>query len=114
MEIRKKREAPEKDGAKRLIKEMTRHGWDVHRLNVSAGEYSTVGFPDYYATHKLHGSRWIETKTHTGKLLVSQIERFSRFAAHNIGVWVLTDELDYEKLFQPSNWGKFSWGKHFG
>ena len=111
MFIKKKREAPEKDGAKRLIKEMMLHCWKVHRLNVSAGTYSTPGFPDYYATHKIHGAKWIETKVPNGTLSSSQVERFKSFAEHNIGVWILFDEKDYPKLFDPPNWGKFLFGR---
>jgi hypothetical protein len=107
--FKSKRGKPEKEGALRLIHEMERHNWTVHRLNVSAGTYSTPGFPDYYATHKFHGTRWIETKTERGTLSTSQIERFTKFAKDGVGVWVLSDEQDYEKLFLEANWGKFLW-----
>lgn len=109
MIIKKKREAPENDGKARLIAEMKRHLWKVHKLNVSAGIYSTPGFPDLYATHKVHGQRWIETKVEDGYVRRTQIDKFLEFAAHDIGVWVLFDERDYPKLFEPCNWGKFLW-----
>ena len=100
---------PEKEGALRLRKEMERHGWHVHRLNVSTGNYSTPGFPDFYCTHLRFGVRWIETKIEGGRLESSQVERFKQFAEHNIGVWILTDERDYQKLFEQPNWWQLCW-----
>lgn len=104
MDFKKPKGKPEKEICKKIIDLMEKDGWFVHRLNVSAGVYSTTGFPDYYCTHLRHGQRWIEIKTPTGGLEISQIERFKRFGQHGIGVWILTREGDYTKLFEPPNW----------
>lgn len=105
----KKKETPEKDGAKRLIQVAKKHGWKCHRLNISAGNYSTPGFPDYYFTHVKYGARWVEFKVPSGRLESSQVEKFKEFAEHGIGVWILYDEKDYDKLLKESNWWQYTW-----
>ena len=109
MEFKHPKGKPEKEGAQRCVKEMRKHGWKCHRLNVSAGEFSTTGFPDYYCTHLKFGSRWIEFKQPNGRLEPSQVERFRDFAEHGIGVWVMHDENDYQLLFEKPNWWKWTW-----
>lgn len=51
MHFKQPRAKPEKEGAIRLIDFMRAQGWYCRRLNVSAGTFSTVGFPDYFCTY---------------------------------------------------------------
>lgn len=124
----------EKEGTKRCIRLMEQDGWQCHRLNVSAGQFSTPGFPDYYCTilrsklfillekwnpiYKNDGERqhynvltqnfrWVEFKRPDGGVEYSQIKRFNNFAKHDIGTWILHTEEDYKKLFKPPNWWQF-------
>ena len=78
---------------------MRNEGWKCRRLNVSAGIYSTPGFPDYFCTHYKHGQRWIETKAPGGKLRKEQEEFASYCEMANIGVCVFNDEKDYTLIF---------------
>ena len=128
MEIKKRKEK-EKEGAKRCIDLMRQDGWKCHRLNVSAGEFSTTGYPDYYCTIECHNllrklrefninwvdsecnklllnnTRWIEFKrSRSSSLEMSQIQRFRQFAEHNVGVWILRDENDYSLIYKEPNW----------
>jgi hypothetical protein len=109
MQFRQPRAKPEKEAATKLIKLMRKEGWYVKRLNVSAGQYSTPGFPDYYCLHKVHGQRWVETKSHdSGKLEASQLDTFAEWSKYGMGVWVLTGESDYKLLFEKPNWWKYA------
>lgn len=47
--------------------------------------------------------RWIECKVPEGKLSPGQSELFGHWMANGVGVWVMHDEKDYSKLFQPPN-----------
>lgn len=80
-------------------------GWYVKFTHGSAYQ---SGFPDIYATHKLHGARWIEVKLpgmKRSKFTPAQLKEFPKFQANGASIWVLTAATDYEysKLFQPSN-----------
>ena len=131
---KKEKKEKERDGKRRFIEVAKKEGWQVHTLNVSAGEFSTTGFPDAFMAispsrlcsllyrykdviSKItlpfeinivrENYRWIEFKTKTGLLEASQVERFRKFAECNIGVWVVFDETDYLDIFRPPNWWKF-------
>lgn len=107
MWFRQPRKKPEKTGAQRLINLMRSEGWKCRRLNVSAGIYSTPGFPDYFCTHYKYGQRWIETKALGMKLRQEQAEFARDCEVANIGVWVCHDEKDYQLLFEKPNWWRF-------
>lgn len=83
------------------------HEWFVKELH---GNVYQNGFPDLFAAHAKSGTRWIEVKLPTGsRLEQSQRDTFGEFTKRNIGVWILTDDSDWEfnKLFGPSNWTSF-------
>ena len=68
------------------------------------------GFPDLYAYNRRYGARWIEVKNPIAySFTPAQIDTFPDFAAHGIGVWILTaaNEFEYKKLFGPPNWHTF-------
>ena len=71
------------------------------------GNMYQSGFPDLFACHKRYGSRWIEVKNPLKyKFTPAQLQDFPMFAAHGVGVYVLTaaTQLEYDKLFLPANW----------
>lgn len=78
-------------------------GWFVK--NTHGNQYQS-GFPDLYACARAYGTRWIEVKTDSGRLEMTQVRDFHRFAAEGVGVWILTaaTEEEYKKLFGPPNW----------
>ena len=83
---------------------MRARDWYIGKIG---GGKFTVGWPDYYAFHRQHGHRWIETKTPGAKLRASQIERFRQLTNAGDSVYVLTDEKDYHKLFETPNWEQY-------
>lgn len=121
---------PENEIRDHICKTAQYEGWKIHKLNVSAGRYSTVGFPDVYMTIPvrrlfillnriypnyitlpdyerglvLQNHRWVEFKTPNGRLEQSQIDRFTEFAACDIGVWIISGWDQYEKIYHPPNW----------
>ena len=87
-----------------IIKKLTLLGWYV---NPTHGNMYQQGFPDLYACHRSYGTRWIEVKNPKSyKFTAAQIYSFTRMAAEEVGIFVLTSDSDeeYQKLFQPSNW----------
>jgi hypothetical protein len=60
--------------------------------------------PDLYAGHKSHGDRWIDIKNPTAyDYTMRQIQKWPVWEAHGIGIWIITGNEDYEKLFEPPN-----------
>ena len=107
MNFKEPRGKPEKRASEALVDLMQSHGWVIKRLNVSAGNYSTPGWPDYFAAHHKHGPRWIEMKIKGGSLEESQIKFCTDFAAVKVGVWILTGPNDYKLLFEEPNWWQY-------
>lgn len=109
MLFEKPRGKPEKEGAQRAIVALRADGWFVKRLNVSAGQYSTPGFPDYYAVHKFRKLwRWIEFKIRGGSLELSQVELWTKWIEAGVHVYVISDEKDIPLLYKPEgNWWQF-------
>lgn len=96
------RNGPEAEGASGLVKVMRRHGWSIWKLG---GSKYSAGWPDYYAFHKVHGHRWVETKSNSGRLTPSQLERFSEMAAAGDKIIVARNEKDYEMILRNTdNW----------
>ena len=104
MNHRKPRGQPESKAANRLVQYMKARYWGIWKLG---GGKFTVGWPDFYAFHRTHGHRWVETKTHEGRLRSSQIDKFRQLTDAGDSVYVLTDEKDYYKLFNNANWMMF-------
>ncbi len=104
MRFKEPRSQPEKAGATRLRRLMEQNGWKLYKVH---GSTFMKDWPDYYAIHKMHGQRWIETKSDVGNLSIGQIKRFEEWTSNNVSVWVLRDEQDYTMLFGPANWHKY-------
>jgi hypothetical protein len=77
-------------------------GWFVKNTNGNIWQY---GFPDQLATHKRYGQRWIEYKNPRGyQFTGAQMDLFPQFQAHGVGIWILTDPDQTDRLFKPPNW----------
>lgn len=66
------------------------------------------GFPDLFATHPIHGMRWIEVKLPGmigSKFTNAQKKFFPIFSKFGTGIWILTSdsELELNKLFSSPN-----------
>ena len=76
------------------------------------GNMYQCGFPDIFAGHRKYGQRWIEVKR-AGKgnysFTPAQLEWFPVLTGARVGIWILTNDTDYEieKLFKPPNWSDF-------
>ena len=102
---------PSKKGPEAIIQEqlivfLEKRGWVVKPTH---GSMFQSGFPDLYATHKLHGGRWIEVKLPEmkgSKFTKAQEQTFPAFSQNGTPIWILTaaTESEYKKLFQPENW----------
>src|SRR5689334_4304765 len=95
---------PEKIRQIKIMAKLRVRGW---YCKATHGNEFQSGFPDIFACHIRYGSRWIEIKNPTGsKLEDSQKEVFEEFGKKKIGVWILTDDTDWElnKLMGPDNW----------
>lgn len=87
-----------------MTAKLRNQGWLVKWTH---GNEHQAGFPDTFAAHIRHGTRWIEFKLPKGsKLEQSQVETFTKLGEKRIGVWILTRDTEAErkKLFQPYNW----------
>ena len=84
---------------------MIADGWFLKKLH---GGYYQSGLPDYVAWHPKHGQRWIETKAPGGKVSRVQFEMFKIMEKYGQHVYVLEDEKDYHRLFEPEgNWFEY-------
>lgn len=106
MEPMKQPKKYERDIQKEIINFLKLRDWDV---SVTHGTSLMVGFPDLYVVHASFGARWVEVKRPGGKLTNSQRIKFTRWAACNIGVWVMeaANEFNYQLLFGPRNWSTY-------
>lgn len=80
--------------------------WMVESTHGNIYQY---GFPDLFTAHLKYGIRWIEVKNPDGwRLTPAQVEKFPMFAAHGVGIWIVTDALQVpEILFKPPNFWQF-------
>jgi len=93
----------EKDHYRELREFMVNRGWMVRKITVMHD--SMTGWPDAFAAHPVHGSRFIETKRPVhGKLTEDQMKVFPDFQVHGVGIWILETVNDYPLLFKPANW----------
>ena len=61
----------------------------------------------YVSAHARYGQRWIEVKCPVHyRFTPAQLEWFPKFAAANVGIWILTSAEPHElnKLMGPANW----------
>lgn len=76
--------------------------WHVERM---IGNMMQFGIPDLYVAHKKYGDRWIDLKNPTNyDFTIRQIQKWPVWEAHGIGIWIITGNEDYHKLFKPPNW----------
>ena len=89
-----------------IMKMMTWKGWFTKNTH---GSLYSSGWPDFFASHRTYGHRWIEVKMpdRSGDPFTKmQHETFPELCSHGSGVWVLVaaTEEEYAKLFQKFNW----------
>lgn len=104
-----KRERPEAEIQKAVVKMLRMEGWYVMTTH---GSLYQAGFPDVYATHYLYGVRWIEIKLPDMKgsrFTAAQLEHFPKLRANGTRIWILTaaTEYEYKKLFKDDNIGYY-------
>jgi hypothetical protein len=97
---------PEKIIQIKIEKMLERKGWFVKRTH---GGMFQSGFPDDFASHPVHGHRWVEVKLPDlkgSRFTKAQLVEFPKFEAHGSGVWILVaaTEAEYELLFRKPNW----------
>ena len=85
---------------------MEARGWYIIKLH--GGKYQS-GLPDLFAMHPEYGTRWIETKTPSGKLRASQVKKFYLMSRAKVKIFVLEDETHYRRLFEENdNWTDYT------
>jgi len=92
-----------------IKKELIRLGWHVEVLSCNAYQ---VGIPDLYAFKVIYEDgnpveyhRWIDVKRPKGSTLTKhQCQKWSKWDAKGLGVWILTAEGQEHLLFEPCNW----------
>lgn len=88
-----------------LVRAMKQRGWLVKKVTGSA---YMEGWPDYFAAHKDHGTRWFEAKRpKDGKLSRVQVVVFGQFQRAGVDIYILETERDYQLLFGKANWWKY-------
>jgi len=106
MDSYKKRDNPEHRIQKAIIAYLKARDWDVM---VTHGNMYQQGFPDLYAIHYIHGTKWIEVKNPL-KFSFTPAQRrfFPLITGAGTGIWILTGATDeeYDKLFkyELGNW----------
>ena len=98
---------PEKKIQNEIIEFLTLRQWFVMTTHGNIFQY---GFPDLYATHYKHGTRWIEIKNPKAfSFTPAQMEFFPKLLANGTRIWILTEatEQEYKKLFLPCNCFEF-------
>lgn len=94
----------QRDQRNALLNYLRAKGWAVWKLG--AGKYVS-GWPDYYAFHKTHGSRWIETKDENEVLTPAQVKRFVQMDKAGVKIFVLETWHHYNRLFSAPNWRRY-------
>jgi hypothetical protein len=106
MIFKKPRGTPEKDIKNACRKIGKANGWIPKPLNVSAGIYSTPGWPDDLWIHPIRGSVWVEFKVPNGRLEMSQIEMFTDFNKGGLPVFIITKEAELTDFMNSDNFDK--------
>ena len=90
---------------KDFIRYLEDRGWLVERM---IGNMMQFGIPDLYIAHKEHGDRWVDLKNPVSyEFTFRQIEKWKVWEKHGVGIWIITCNDDYHKLFEPPNMMKF-------
>lgn len=100
------RRGPEYKVREAIVLYLTERGWYV---KITHGSAYQSGFPDLYATHRIHGPRWIEVKLPNmagSRFTNAQLEEFPKLSVNGTKIWILVaaNDNEYRKLFQPENW----------
>jgi len=90
---------PEQRLSDALRRALRAEGWFTAK---SHGNLYQAGWPDLLCYHRVHGYRWVETKTERGRLTPAQFETFTAWTGAGISIWVLT-EPRLDRLFEPPN-----------
>lgn len=101
---------PEYKIQQKIIRFLEARGWFV---KVMTGTMYQWGIPDLYACHKRHGHRWIEVKNpESYSFTAAQHSEFPKFLAHGDPIFILTaaNDLNYKRLWEPSNLWKYMTG----
>jgi hypothetical protein len=100
-----KQKRPEDKIRNAIVNELTMRGW---YCKITNGNTFQQGFPDIYATHALHGPRWIEVKRREKyRFTPAQLRDFPKFSANGSPIWVLTSIEELHLLFKSENWREF-------
>ena len=102
------RTGPEAIIQNRIVKAMEAEGW--HMMETHGNQFQQ-GLPDLYATHAMHGPRWIEVKVPKGySFTPAQHQNFPKMIGAGSLIWILQggEPSDLNLLTQPSNlWSKW-------
>lgn len=95
----KKNTRPEAKLSEEVEAMLRRRDWFVQRLH---GNRNQKGFPDLYASHHIHGTRWIELKHHTKSLRFTDAQKwyFPRLIDNGTRIWLL-NFADMKPLMKP-------------
>ncbi len=87
---------------KRIIEKLMIMDWFVKPTHGNAYQ---CGLPDLFCCSQSYGIRWIEVKNPKKFAFTdAQLTVFTKFASKNVGIWVMTDEKQYDNLFGRPNW----------
>lgn len=97
----------ESDIQRKIVVKLKKEGWYV--IRIPCGMLLT-GFPDLFATHKIHGVRLVEVKRPNmqgSRFTPAQIKVFPELARNGCGIWILTSPAEYDLLFRPPNFSAY-------
>ena len=97
----KSKHGPEWKIQRDFIRFLEERHWHVERM---IGNMMQVGIPDIWATHYRHGQRWIDLKNPVAyEFTMRQIQKWPVWEAHGCGIYIITCDEDYPKLFGEPN-----------
>jgi hypothetical protein len=96
---------PEAVIQREFIKFLLQRGWRVERM---IGNALQNGIPDIYIMHPKHGDRWVDLKNpHDYEFTRAQRNKWPVWEKYGVGIWIITGNDDYDKLFGPPNWREY-------
>jgi len=96
---------PEYGIQSRIVNYLRDRGWLVERM---VGGAFQSGIPDLYVFHPKYGPRWLEVKNPISYVFTrAQKIKFPTWEKYGLGIWILTSEEEYDKLFEPPNWREY-------
>jgi len=92
---------PEWKIQQQFIKFLEYRHWHVERM---IGNMMQFGIPDIYIAHKEYGDRWVDLKNPNDyDFTMRQIQKWPVWEKYGIGIWIITGNHDYWKLFERPN-----------